>query len=322
MYVLFGAFWPQRILFFSAPQRRKNSQWPVVFQNLGHRHHLSVAIAINTALVDEIVRLMNDNIPLVGVAVERNLGWHLSVVAFGFSFTSLASFLVAAFILRVQTFTNHQNITNEELDWKYELEKRELVCIRTGIGNKIEKKTQIKYKKERIGPWTWLVPILLCFIACCFGYLANVNPKLQFQLEPKGAFGRLIDRVHRQRERYEEDKWNVKNDTDRECLPYTSFGDMISETHYSNILMNPVDKFFNATEELIKPVKDVLRGLRKQLLLDVQDELFGDTLNNIWKENNLQYIGMLFMVPRVICLLILLFGMLTASIWGLPDEKS
>ncbi len=44
-----------------------------------------------------------------------------------------------------------------------------------------------------------------------------------------------------------------------------------------------------------------------------QDELFGDTLNNIWNEYNLQYLGMVFMLPRVICLFVLIFGCLTAS---------
>ena len=48
--------------------------------------------------------------------------------------------------------------------------------------------------------------------------------------------------------------------------------------------------------------------------LNLQEELFGDTLEDIWKENNLQYIGMLFTVPRMICLLILIFGMIMAWI--------
>ena len=111
------------------------------------------------------------------------------------------------------------------------------------------------------------------------------------------------------------DKYDVMNDTDMECLPYTSFDDLWTDKQYSNILMNPVTKFFNETDKLLKPVKDVLTGLRKQLLLDIQDELFGDTINNIWQENDLQYIGMIFLIPRVICLLILIFGCMTASIW-------
>ena len=45
-----------------------------------------------------------------------------------------------------------------------------------------------------------------------------------------------------------------------------------------------------------------------------QEEIFGDTLENIWEENDLEYIGLLFTVPRMICLLILIFGMIMAWI--------
>ncbi len=70
------------------------------------------------------------------------------------------------------------------------------------------------------------------------------------------------------------------------------------------------------TEELVGPVRDVVTGLRRQLLLDVQEELLGeDGVANVWKDNHLEYLGLLLMVPRVLCLLVLLFGMLTASIW-------
>ena len=86
----------------------------------------------------------------------------------------------------LKAFPFDQNITNEELDWKAELEKRELVTIKTAIGDKIEKRTQIKYKKERIGPWTWILPILFCLIACGFGTMANFYPKMEMRREPKG----------------------------------------------------------------------------------------------------------------------------------------
>ena len=123
----------------------------------------------------------------------------------------------------------------------------------------------------------------------------------------------------------------------KECLPYTSFNDFMKDANVSNILMRPVHNFFNMADDIVKPLKDTLSGLRRQLLLEFQEniqqemsteesshfvisqlnfqeELFGDSLEDIWKENNLQYIGMLFTVPRMICLLILIFGMLMAWI--------
>ena len=72
------------------------------------------------------------------------------------------SFTIRSFILKWQTWTDHENITNAELDWKLELEKRELITIKTALGDKLEKRTQLKYKKERIGAWTWVLPVLGC----------------------------------------------------------------------------------------------------------------------------------------------------------------
>ena len=64
VYILFGAFWPKRILFFSAKQRRKTMAtevytWFIVIIVL------VVAILVNTALVDEMADFFNRKIPLV-----------------------------------------------------------------------------------------------------------------------------------------------------------------------------------------------------------------------------------------------------------------
>jgi len=57
---------------------------------------------------------------------------------------------------------------------------------RTAVGSKLEKRTQLKYKKDVIGPWTWILPITICLISCCFGILANVYPKVEMRREPRG----------------------------------------------------------------------------------------------------------------------------------------
>ena len=41
--------------------------------------------------------------------------------------------------------------------------------------------------------------------------------------------------------------------------------------------------------------------------------MFGGSLDSFWEQHQLQYIGLIFLAPRVICLLILIFGMLTSS---------
>ncbi|TRY80092.1 hypothetical protein TCAL_17091 [Tigriopus californicus] len=314
MYVLFSAFWPQRVLFFSAKQRRKTMAGMFYTWLLG-LILLIVAITVNTYVVDEVVLLISDMIPIGAIHVERKLGWNLGMAASAFSLLSVVSFLISSFILKWQTHTNHENISNAELEWKEELEKREMVTIHTGIGEKYEKRTQIKYKKERLGPWNWMVPIMLCLISFGFGCLGNIYPKLRYEIEPKGKFGRLIDRLNDQMNFYQNDMHDVKNDTSMECLPYATFHAVLDEYGYKNPLMSPVHRFFNETEKLVKPLKDVLKGVRKQLLMNVQEELFGTTIKEFWQDANLELFSWIFLVPRLICLLILIFGLLTSSLY-------
>ena len=46
----------------------------------------------------------------------------------------------------------------------------------------------------------------LCMVACGFGFLANIHPKLEFGLEPKGRMGRLIDNIIDRIDFYDTDK--------------------------------------------------------------------------------------------------------------------
>ena len=46
---------------------------------------LIVATVINTALVDELVSLMDNNLPIVKVSLEKKLGWELNMAATAFS---------------------------------------------------------------------------------------------------------------------------------------------------------------------------------------------------------------------------------------------
>ena len=73
------------------------------------------------------------------------------------------------------------------------MEKRELVSIKTAMGEKLNRWTQIKYQ-EWIGPWTWVLPILICFIACSFGIIANLYPNFEMAREPKGTLSRVTNR--------------------------------------------------------------------------------------------------------------------------------
>ncbi|XP_040574191.1 uncharacterized protein [Lepeophtheirus salmonis] len=311
IYVLFACFWPQRILFFTRSQRIRT------IKGLVHTWFLSLgalifSVLINTAIVDELTSLLNNNIPLATVTLERKLGWTLSMVASGLAMGSVVSYFISTIILYYQTKKDHANITNEELDWKREVERRELVVVRTPLGAKYEKRTQLKYKKDRISGWNWILPILLCGIACGFGYLANIHPKLEMHREPKGVFGRILESVLTNFNDYEQNLKRVKGDAYDECLPYATFDEVLAE---SNILVNPVNKFFNETEKVLKPLRDIIRDAKKQIVTDIEDELLGGKIHDIWQTNDLKYVGFLLMAPRLVGLLILIFGGITSCIW-------
>ncbi len=101
VYVLFAAFWPQRVLFFSAAQRRNTTGGMLYTWTLA-AIVLTIAISINTAFVDEITRLLDENIPLMRVVLVRKLGWTLSAAAFGCAYAAVFCSFVAALILRVR----------------------------------------------------------------------------------------------------------------------------------------------------------------------------------------------------------------------------
>ena len=52
----------------------------------------------------------------------------------------------------------------------------------------------------------------------------------------------------------------VKDYGERECMPWASLGNVFSETlqQRSNILMNPIYIFANRTENLFRPLKQVV----------------------------------------------------------------
>ena len=52
------------------------------------------------------------------------------------------------------------------------------------------------------------------------------------------------------------------------------------------------------------------------MLLDVDEELFGGNMDGFWRHFDLQYVGMIFTIPRFICLFILLFGSLMATLFA------
>jgi len=280
---------------------------------------LILALTINTALIDELKNAFNDSLPLLDVHVQKKFGWQISMAASAFSMASALSYIIAYMTLKNKTDKDHENITNEEKEWRKIVDSKKKCTYYNAFGPKIEWKNQIKYKKEVIGPWNWVLPIVLCIIACGFGVVANLYPKIDMYREPKGAFGRVLDKILAKTSLYEDDMKRVKEYGELECLPFATFNDVLRENmdKRANILMNPIYHFFNKTEELMSPLKEIISRTRKQFISDIGDDLFGEeVVQNIkdFKKLDLQYIGMLLLIPRAISLCILIFGMITMSI--------
>jgi len=133
--------------------------------------------------------------------------------------------------------------------------------------------------------------------------VANLYPKIDIYREPKGAFGRTLDKIFSKISVYEDDMRRVKEYGEQECLPFATFDDVLRENMDSraNILMNPINHFFNQTEELMRPLKEIVSRTRRQFIADIGDDLFGEeVIRNIkdFRKLDLQYMGMLLMIPR------------------------
>lgn len=314
IYVLFGVFWPSRVVFFTAKQRRSHMSsrfwsWTLAL------FVLIVAIVINTVVLDEIVQLLDDNIGVAKFNLKHNLGWKLAMSSSAFALVGTFLNWIVALTLLIQTDTNHENLTNAEKEWQDELEKRELVTVKTPFGNIYQKRTHLKYLRSRISPWTWVLPILITLMACGFGIWANFHPKLEIIREPRGPFGRMVNRVHQKVSLFEADMNSVKSDTAEECLPLATLDDVLETSDFSNILVSPVEQFYNLTQETLAPLKQSLHGFRTQLVLDIDEEVFGGNMEAFWRATDLQYIGLIFTIPRFICLLILVFGCFMVAIF-------
>ena len=137
VHILFASFWPKRVLFFHASQRRRfidglYGQWT------GLIILLILALAINTALVDEVANAFNEAMPLLNVHVQKKLGWKLSIAASTFAICSAISFIIAYLILRAKTNKDHENLTNEEKEWREFVDSKKKCTYYNAFGPKIE----------------------------------------------------------------------------------------------------------------------------------------------------------------------------------------
>ena len=292
IFVLFGVFWPSRVVFFTKKQRLNYFcgrlwSWSLAL------FLLILAILINSVVLQELIQLLDNSIPFVKVSIHYKFGQTLSLIASGFAVCGTFLYWMVALVQKIKYDKDYEHLTAAEESWKSEIEKRKMVAFKTPVGDIFQMKSQVSYGRSRISAWTWMLPLLLTLIACAFGIAANMKPKIKMKAEEKGdlklyleeskkCFGALNE-VHKFKE-------------EEQCFPSTI------DTYIRQnikILLDPASVFEALMKEFIVPIE--------QEFQQTYEEIKNGT-KAIWKDYNLDYLGLIFNIPRFACLLIVLFG--------------
>ena len=98
--------------------------------------------------MEELQATFNETLPLLSVHVSRKIGWLISLAASGAAIISSICFITTYCILARWTNVDHENLTNEEVEWKEMLNRKKKVSYKTALGNKIEWANQVKTNKN------------------------------------------------------------------------------------------------------------------------------------------------------------------------------
>ena len=284
---------------------------------------LCLTMVINTVFIDKLIAAINNVMAdFMIVTIKKKNGWNISMTATAFATASSVFFIIMYLTLKWKTNNNHDNLTNEELKWKKMLEENNKIEYINPYGPKIEFKNQMKYKRERIGPATWLLPIMLCILACGFALLANVYPRLNIRKEPKDSFMKHVEKIQ-SKIKYFENKMDYMNVTaSKECFPFPTFYDLIRsnpnfEHLKGNFLMIPIKTFKQILNDPLEKLKRNMKRATRKLIGNITENIISeDTLRKMknMKNVDLKFLKIILLIPRLIALFILLFGMVTMSI--------
>ena len=282
-----------------------------------------LAMTINTVFIHKLVAAINDVMAdFVFITIHKKNGWNIAVAASAFGIASSVSFIIMYSALKWKTNNNHQNLTNKELMWKKMLEENNTIEYINPYGPKIEFKNQMKYKRERIGPATWLLPIILCILACGFALLANVYPRFNINKEPRDTFRKHFGKITTKIKHFD-NKMDYMNITaSKECFPFPTLYDLIrSNPNFAhlkeNFLMFPIQNFRKLVNHPLDKLKIKMKMATKKLIGNITENLVSqDVLTKINNISNVdfKFLGLILLIPRLIAIFILLFGMITMSI--------
>ena len=300
IFVLFGVFWPSRVVFFTKKQRLNHFggrlwSWTLAL------FLLILAVLINSVVLQELIQLLDNSIPFVKVSIHYKFGWTLSLIASGFAVCGTFLYWLVALVQKIQYDKDHENLTAAEESWKAEIEKRKMIAVKTPFGDIFQMKSQASYGRSRISAWTWVLPILLTLIACGFGIAANMTPKIEMKAEEKGDLTLYLEESKRDFKELRttgNEVQNFRNET--QCLPPTLDTYLEQENvNLEKVLLAPVTASEALMKEFIAPIEREF------------DQTYEEIKNGtkaIWEDYNLDYLGLIFNIPRFVCLLIVLFG--------------
>ena len=300
IFVLFGVFWPSRVVFFTKKQRLNHFggrlwSWTLAL------FLLILAVLINSVVLQELIQLLDNSIPFVKVSIHYKFGWTLSLIASGFAVCGTFLYWLVALVQKIQYDKDHENLTAAEESWKAEIEKRKMIAVKTPFGDIFQMKSQASYGRSRISAWTWVLPILLTLIACAFGIAANMKPKIEMKAEEKGDLTLYLEKSKRDFKELRttgNEVQNFRNET--QCLPPTLDTYLEQENvNLEKVLLAPVTASEALMKEFIAPIEREF------------DQTYEEIKNGtkaIWEDYNLDSLGLIFNIPRFVCLLIVLFG--------------
>ena len=301
IFVLFGVFWPSRVVFFTKKQRLDHFggrlwSWTMAL------FLLILAVVINSVVLQELIQLLDNSIPFVKVSIKYKFGWTLSLIASGFALCGTFLYCLVALVQKIKYDQDHENLTAAEESWKEEIEKRKMIDVQTPFGKIYQMKSQASYGRSRIAAWTWVLPILLTLMACSFGIAANMKPKIEIKAEAKGDLTKYMEKSESDfatltNKENEVEKFS-KEDEDQ-CFLSTFDEYLEQNSPLKEVLLAPITAFEALMNKTIAPLNQEF----SQTYHEIKNETKG-----IWADYNLDYLGLIFNIPRFVCLLIVLFG--------------
>ena len=113
-------------------------------------------------------------------------------------------------------------------------------------------------------------------IACGLGLLANFYSRFNMVIEPKGKFVQAIENILYKVSLYEYDMKKVKQFAKDECLPFATIADILTRVmdNRKGLFMTPINNFFNQTNIVVQPLKEVVKRTKTKVITDIGDSFF------------------------------------------------